>query len=122
MTGIIKKTAQGVIIMEEKKERKRQTHEDLIRALQEEREGGGSFAEGTGGLYAGERVHSGIPVAGRKIRTTSVAAPTAGGKEERSPSTVEKYRRQVSHKKEAREFSLGDQVPITWRPCEKLTS
>ena len=38
MTGIIKKTAQGVMTMEEKKERKRQTIEDLIRAMQEERE------------------------------------------------------------------------------------
>ena len=34
-------------------------------------------------------------MAGGKIRTTSVAAPAAGGEKERGPSTVERYRRKL---------------------------
>ena len=55
----------------------------------------GSSAEGTGGVYAAARIHSEIPVAGGEARTSSVAAPAAGGEKERGPSTVERYRRKL---------------------------
>ena len=55
----------------------------------------GSSAEGTGGVYAAARIHSEIPVAGGEARTSSVAAPAAGGEKERDPSTVERYRRKL---------------------------
>ena len=34
-------------------------------------------------------------MAGGEARTSSVAAPTAGGEKERGPSTVERYRRKL---------------------------
>ncbi len=62
-------------------------------------DGGGASSEaitgGTGEVYAGARSNSEIPVAEGEARTSSVAAPTAGGEKERSPSTVERYRRKL---------------------------